>query len=232
MQFVQALRAQSAEYPLRHKRPFVTLSYAQSLDGCIYARPGESLALSGKQSLTLTHRLRATHDAILVGIGTVLSDDPRLNTRLVRGPSPAPVVVDTSLRLPLSCKLLSNSSSRPPTIISANNADEKRRTALEKAGATVLVVPREENGLVNLNIMLALLYELGHRSVMVEGGARIITSFLSERIANYLVMTIAPVLVGGLRAVSDLGQSAGNLKLNNFDHKWLGDDLILWGDLI
>jgi riboflavin-specific deaminase-like protein len=81
-------------------RPFVTLSYAQSLDGSIADRPGRPLALSGEASMALTHSLRASHEAILVGIGTVLADNPSLNVRLVAGKNPQPIVVDSRLRFP------------------------------------------------------------------------------------------------------------------------------------
>ncbi|HEX9595492.1 MAG TPA: RibD family protein, partial [Anaerolineales bacterium] len=83
-------------------RPTVTLSYAQSLDGSIALHRGEPLTLSGPESMAMTHRLRAAHDAILVGIGTVISDDPQLNVRLVEGRNPQVVVLDSRLRLPLT----------------------------------------------------------------------------------------------------------------------------------
>ncbi len=234
MQFVKSLPALASGYRKQYNRPFVTLSYAQSLDGCISARPGEALVLSGKQSLTLTHQLRAAHDAILVGIGTVLSDNPRLNVRLVDGTDPVPVVVDSSLRLPLDCNLL-NQPSRTPLIVTteAGYSDLGRRSALESAGARIAGMPATRRGQVNLVAMLELLATMGINSVMVEGGARIITSFLLGRLANYIVLTVAPVLVGGLRAVSDLGQPDPEtcLRLNNPQHRWLGEDLILWGGL-
>lgn len=232
MRFIKSLLAIAAERRVRTLRPFVTLSYAQSLDGCISARPGEALALSGRQSLTLTHQLRASHDAILVGIGTVLSDDPRLTVRLVSGNDPVPVVVDSRLRLPLDCRLL-NQESRAPWIITRENPDADRRKALEEAGAHVLSVPLRAEGRLNLARMLELLRERGISSLMVEGGSRIITNFLKERLASYIVLTVAPVLVGGLRAVNDLGHSdpATFLRIQNRGHKWLGEDLILWGDL-
>jgi GTP cyclohydrolase II len=190
--------------------------------------------LSGQQSLTLTHQLRAAHDAILVGIGTVLSDNPRLTVRLVDGNDPVPVVVDSRLRLPLDCNLL-NQGSRSPLIVTteAGYADLDRRSALEKAGARVTGLPATPRGQVNLDAVLELLATMGIDSVMVEGGARIITSFLLGRLANYIVLTVAPVLVGGLRAVSDLGQPDPEtcLRLSNPQHRWMGEDLILWGDL-
>lgn len=208
------------------------MSYAQSLDGCISARAGEALALSGGQSLTLTHQLRASHDAILVGIGTVLSDNPQLTVRRVRGNNPRPIVVDSRLRLPLDCKLLNNNS-RAPLIVTRQKPNPKRRKALEGAGAEVMSLPANARGQVNLAAMLNRLAEIGIKSLMVEGGARIITNFLLERLADYIVLTVAPVLVGGLRAVSDLGQSDPDhfLRVRNPGHKWLGEDLIVWGEL-
>src|SRR5512142_1687762 len=90
-------------------RPLVTLSYAQSLDGCLTVERGRPTPLSGREALRLTHRLRAAHQGILVGVGTVLADDPQLNVRLVEGRSPRPLVLDTNLRLPLEAGLLQRS---------------------------------------------------------------------------------------------------------------------------
>jgi GTP cyclohydrolase II len=232
MDFIKSIPAVAKNHCKRTGRPFVTLSYAQSLDGCISARAGEALALSGAQSLTLTHQLRASHDAILVGIGTVLSDNPQLTVRRVRGNNPRPIVVDSRLRLPLDCKLLNNNS-LGPLIVTRQKPDPKRRKALESAGAEVMSLPTNARGQVNLSAMLNRLAEIGIKSLMVEGGARIITNFLLERLADYIVLTVAPVLVGGLRAVSDLGQSDPDhfLRVRNPGHKWLGEDLIVWGEL-
>ncbi len=106
MDRVKTALAAASEHRQRTGRPLVTLSYAQSLDGSIADRPGRPLSLSGSQCMTLTHGLRASHDAILVGIGTVLADNPRLNVRLVTGESPQPVIVDSRLRFPPYANLL------------------------------------------------------------------------------------------------------------------------------
>lgn len=232
MQFIKSLLTSAADHSFRLRRPFVTLTYAQSLDGCISARPGESLALSGRQSLTLTHQLRANHDAILVGIGTVLSDNPRLTVRLVHGNSPRPIIVDGRLRLPLDCKLL-NRESLSPWIMTLENPPSDRKKALEELGANIITVPSNAKGQVDLPLMLNKLAEMGVNKLMVEGGARIITSFLLERLADYIVLTLAPVLVGGLRAVSDIGSPDAEscLRIQESGHQWLGKDLILWGKL-
>ncbi|MEZ4635790.1 MAG: dihydrofolate reductase family protein [Caldilineaceae bacterium] len=101
-----ALRCAAADHHQRTGRPLVTLSYAQSLDGSITAQPGQPFAISSAESLQWTHSLRAAHDAILVGIGAVLADDPSLTVRFAQGQNPQPVVVDSHLRLPTDAQLL------------------------------------------------------------------------------------------------------------------------------
>jgi len=213
----------------RTGRPFVTLSYAQSLDGSIADRPGRPLALSGPQAMALTHGLRAAHEAILVGIGTVLADNPRLNVRLASGPDPQPVIVDSRLRFPPYAALLKNR--RAPLIATNAGADLERQQALESAGARVLVLPGS-NGWVDLAGLLEHLGSLGLNSLMVEGGAQIITSFLASRLVDQVVLTIAPLLVGGLRVVDHLGHSSRRRlpRLKNLSYQQLGDDLVLRGE--
>jgi 3,4-dihydroxy 2-butanone 4-phosphate synthase/GTP cyclohydrolase II len=214
----------------RTGRPFVTLSYAQSLDGSIAARPGRPLALSGSQSMALTHGLRAAHDAILVGIGTLLADNPRLNVRLVEGKDPQPIVVDSRLRFPPYANLLRNG--RVPWIATSDSADPERQTALEQSGALVLRLPTGANGWVDLAALLQHLGGLGINSLMVEGGAQIITSFLAARLVNQVVLTIAPLLVGGLRVMDYLGQAQMNCfpRLRQVTYQRLGEDLVLRGE--
>mmetsp|Transcript_34521 Transcript_34521/g.55844 ORF Transcript_34521/g.55844 Transcript_34521/m.55844 type:complete len:147 (+) Transcript_34521:57-497(+) len=100
----------------KQNRPFVTLTYAQSLDGSISAERGSPLLLSGKESMTMTHALRAAHDAILVGVGTLIADDPSLNVRHVNGTNPRPIILDSSLRMPLNRKLFTSSTCVRPII--------------------------------------------------------------------------------------------------------------------
>jgi len=221
---------EAAAYRQRLGRPFVTLSYAQSLDGSIAARPGRPMALSGSKSMALTHGLRAAHDAILVGIGTLLADNPRLNVRLVEGKDPQPIVVDSRLRFPAYANLLRNC--RAPWIATSEDADRERQTALEHIGARVLRLPTGANGWVDLAALLERLGEMGVDSLMVEGGAQIITSFLAARLVNQVVLTIAPVLVGGLRVMDYLGQAQANCfpRLRRVSYQRLGEDLVLRGE--
>jgi 3,4-dihydroxy 2-butanone 4-phosphate synthase/GTP cyclohydrolase II len=218
----------AAAHRRRTGRPFVTLSYAQSLDGSIADRPGRPLALSGPAAMAMTHGLRASHEAILVGIGTVLADNPRLNVRLVEGPDPQPVVVDSRLRFPL-CQSLKNG--RSPLIATNAGADPERQLALEASGARVLRLPGN-NGWVDLADLLKHLGSMGINSLMVEGGAQIITSFLASRLVDQVVLTIAPLLVGGLRVVDHLSRSSRRRfpRLKRLSYQQLGDDLVLRGE--
>lgn len=228
---IAALVHKAAAHRQHTGRPFVTLSYAQSVDGSIAARHGQALALSGARSMTLTHQLRVAHDAILVGIGTVLADNPRLTVRLVEGKNPQPIVADSRLRFPLSANLLCQPP-LSPWIATGEQADAGRQAVLEAAGARVLRVPMNARGQVNLTALLERLGALGIHSVMVEGGARIITSFLAERLVDHIVLTVAPRLVGGIRAVRRFAH-AGAVhfpRLRNLRYQWLEDDLVLWCD--
>lgn len=217
-------------------RPSVTLSYAQSIDGSITFNRGKPLRLSGLDSQRLTHHLRARHDAILVGIGTVMADNPRLTVRIVAGKNPQPVVLDSHLRFPSSASLLQGErelGTRPPWIATTQKAKTHTAQALEEAGARLLKFTSAPDGRVPLPDLLERLAALGIKSVMVEGGARVITSFLSAGLVDSLVITIAPIFVGGLHAVEHLAVN-GNSQLyprpENLEVKQLGKDLILWGN--
>ena len=225
-------------------RPFVTLSYAQSVDGSIALEAGSPFKLSGPEALKLTHALRAVHDGILVGIGTVLADDPQLTVRLTEGTSPQPVVVDSHLRTPASARLFDSvgREGRSAWIATTNGADPVQRRLLEARGARVLRVPAWANGWVDLPAMLSVLAERGVSHLMVEGGAKIITSFLRSRLVDYAVITVAPHLLGGLSALAGLASEShgggGEGKLNGVRPRlgrWashrLGDDLVLSGEV-
>jgi 3,4-dihydroxy 2-butanone 4-phosphate synthase/GTP cyclohydrolase II len=208
-------------------RPFVTLAYAQSIDGSIALEAGRPFSLSGPESLRLTHALRAAHDGILVGIGTVLSDDPQLTVRLVEGRNPQPIVVDSRLRTPPTARLLSYQ--RATWIAATGDADDRRRGHLEGSGARVLRVPSWANGWVNLPALLERLAAQGLRHVMVEGGAKIITSFMRARLVDYAIVTVAPRFLGGMPAVS-ASERGGLPRLQAWATDRVGDDLVLSGE--
>jgi GTP cyclohydrolase II len=171
---------------------------------------------------------------VLVGIGTVLRDNPRLTVRQANGPDPLKIVLDSHLRIPDSAALLIESPKRT-VILTTPAASPPDRQRLERMGARVLIGRSDALGQVDLEDGLGRLAELGIRSIMAEGGARVITSLLRSQLADRLVICIAPIVLGhGLEAVGDLGvsQLGEALGLTGVHVRRLGDDLILSGDLI
>jgi riboflavin-specific deaminase-like protein len=212
----------------RPTRPWVTVKLAQTLDGRIATATGDSQWISGEAALRLAHELRASHDAVLVGIGTVLRDDPRLTVRLVPGESPLRVVVDTALRSPLQCHLLSEEPART-VIAAAEGACEARATAIRERGARILPTRSTPDGRLDLADLLGRLAAEGVESLMVEGGACIVTSLLRARLVDRLVISVAPKLLGaGIEAIGDLGirRLADALTFKRTSVRQLGDDVI------
>jgi 3,4-dihydroxy 2-butanone 4-phosphate synthase/GTP cyclohydrolase II len=210
--------------------PFVTLAYAQSLDGSIAMDTRAPYALSSTQSLTLTHYLRASHDGLLVGVNTILSDDPQLTVRYCPGDNPRAVILDSLLRTPPDCRVLQQAS-QPPLIVTTGAADPARRKLLEARGAEIVAVAADADGGVDLRAALAALKQRNLHTLMVEGGSKIICTFLKQHLVNYCVITITPKLVGGLKAVDDFCRAGEQPPLTLADCRYqaLGSDIIAFG---
>src|SRR5918993_2518406 len=163
-------------------RPVVTLSYAQTLDGRLATSTGSSQWISGPESLRFAHELRAEHDAIMVGVGTVCKDDPRLTVRLATGRDPLRVVVDSTLRPPLTAAVLTEGAAPGTVLAVTDRAPAAKRNEVCALGATVLRLPGDARGRVDLVAVLAALHKQGVGSVLVEGGAEIITALLRARL--------------------------------------------------
>ncbi|GAG30712.1 unnamed protein product, partial [marine sediment metagenome] len=180
--------------------------------------------------LKYVHRLRSINDCVVVGIETVLADDPKLNVRFVRGRDPIPVVVDSTFRIPSKAHILESSSRRKPIIATTSKADRSKISSLEKLGARVLMVEENAEGQVDLSKLMERLGAMGLTSVLVEGGSRIITSLLKEGLVDKLVICIAPKILGrGLEAIGDIGITRIDdaIRLSESTVKRMGDDLIL-----
>lgn len=215
-------------FRLKSNRPFITVSYAQSVDGSIATKSRQPLGLSGPDSAVLTHQIRACNDAILIGIGTLLTDDPRLNVRLVEGSSPQPVILDTHLRTPLNAKLVKRSDIHP-WIINAEDERNENFVALQNAGSTPICCATSRDGKIDLHALMKILAEKQINSIMVEGGARVITSFVNCRLVDQFIVTISPRLVGGLPVIDTNGlQSGMHLDLAEVSYRHCGNDLIIW----
>lgn len=191
--------------PKAMQLPFVTIHYAATLDGRIATLTGRSQWISGEESLRLAHRLRAEHDAVLVGVGTVLADDPRLTVRLVPGRSPRRIIADSTVRLPLDSRVLVDGTA-PTLVATTERAPWERISAVCQRGAEVLIVSPDAEGRVSLADLLRCLATRGIGSVLVEGGREIITAALRDRLVDRMVVCLAPKVIGaGIEAIGDLG---------------------------
>jgi 3,4-dihydroxy 2-butanone 4-phosphate synthase/GTP cyclohydrolase II len=212
-------------------RPYVVVKYAQTIDGRIATSTGDARWISGQEERRASHALRAACDAVLVGVGTVLADDPALTVRMVPGASPIRVVLDSGLRTPARARVLDDDAATVILATSASSAD--RRAGLRERGVSVMVVPAGPKG-VDLAAAMNALLASGVRSVLVEGGARVITSCLASGLADRLVVGIAPRVLGsGTEAVRDLGitEVASSIRVEHRAVYVAGDDLLVAGDL-
>jgi riboflavin-specific deaminase-like protein len=209
----------------------VVLKYAQTLDGRIATGGGDSKWISGTQERRVSHALRAASDAVMVGAGTVVADDPLLTVRMVPGASPIRVVLDSTLRVPPEAQVFGPDAAT--IVLTSQRSDPDRRAALRLRGVKVEVVGQAPDG-IDLADGLARLRSLGIRCLLVEGGSRVITSALREQLADRAVVAVAPILLGkGTDAVGDLGASLvrDGLRLLNRTVHQLGEDLVVAGDL-
>jgi len=211
-------------------QPLVTLKFAQTLDGRIATARGDSRWISSEEFRKRAHRLRAVNDAILVGINTVLADNPQLTVRLVRGRSPTRVILDSKLRIPLDCEIIKTRDVAPVMIAATAQADKEKASRLLKVGIDILEVRPDESGAIDLKHLLQLLGQRNISSLLVEGGARVITSFLRQKLADRVVVAVAPRILGkGIAAVGDLDivQLSQAFKLTFQKITRAGEDIVI-----
>ncbi|MFA5321049.1 MAG: bifunctional diaminohydroxyphosphoribosylaminopyrimidine deaminase/5-amino-6-(5-phosphoribosylamino)uracil reductase RibD [Smithella sp.] len=215
--------------------PFITIKYAQTLDGRIATVTGNSQWISSEASLKFTHRLRAEHDAILVGRGTVDKDNPELTVRLFRGRNPLRVIIDSGLNILEKAKIFQNTSLAPTLIATVKTSKDPRFKKLAGCGADIITVGADEKGKVDLKKLFKILGKRNISSVLVEGGAQIITSVLKKNLANRLITVVAPKIIGkGIEAVGELNirnlKDAKKLSFQKIIKR--GDDIIIDSRLI
>ena len=213
------------------KLPFVSSKFACSLDGKIATATGESQWISGEESRKFSHHLRDINDAILVGVGTVLADNPSLTTRLVDGKNPVRVIVDSSARTPLDSKVVTDGEAR--TIIATTaHAPHEKISALKSRGVEVITAGEGER--VDLKILMHELAEREITSVLVEGGGTIHFSMLSAGLVDKIFAFIAPKIIGGANALTAV-EGAGFEKLSDvvrlkhLTTEKLGKDILISG---
>jgi len=208
-------------------RPFVLLKLATTLDGRV-AVPGRRY-LSGKRALREVHRLRDRSDAVIVGIGTILADDPALTVREVKGRDPLRVILDTEARTPPQAKVVRAADPQRTVIFVARDAEVRRTNRLREAGVLLATLPRAEGGL-DLGAALRWLGEHGVNTVLSEGGPRIAGSLVRGGFADRLLLLVSP-LAGGDGPPALAGVGSPNA-LRDLRVRKLGDDIALEGSIV
>jgi riboflavin-specific deaminase-like protein len=215
-------------------RPFTTVKLAQSLDGQIATSTGHSQWISGPESRTLAHQLRRENDAVLVGTGTALADNPQLNLRHVHGVNPQRILIDSRLKVPVDFRLFQAADRCKTYVATTAEAPQKKMELLKSMGVQVLQSRVGRDGRIHLPTLWNQLGALGITSVMVEGGGQLITSLLKRRLVNYYVAAIAPMIIGqGTPSVGDLyiEKIDQAIRLENVQRKFRGQDIILLADV-
>ena len=210
----------------KYKRPFVTLKAALSLDGRLCLAGGDSKWLTGIEARTKAHEIRAMNDAVLVGVETVLKDNPELTVRHVKGINPKRIILDSNLRTPVDAKIINNDSK---CIIMTLSNDENKISKLKDVGAEVVTLPE-----LSVKNILDSLVERGVLNLMVEGGARVLSSFLKSGAADYVNFFYAPKILGdgkNLNLDINFNSVSEAFSLREMKSEILGQDILIEGRL-
>ena len=222
-------------------RPYVILKAGMTLDGKVATAKGESRWITGPRARQDAHRLRSQVDAVIVGVGTILHDDPTLTARLSARPlklasrQPLRVVLDSRLRTPPTATVCAKQDRAKTLIVTTSRASRARRRPFERAGVEVLSLSTK-NGRVSLPALMTMLGKRGIISVLIEGGSAVNAAALREKLINHVLLYLAPTLMGGQDAKAVIGgrspkRLAMALPLRHFTVRRIGKDLVVEGDL-
>ncbi len=213
-------------------RPLVTAKFAMSLDGKIATRTGHSRWISSEESRRVAHQLRQVSDAIIVGAGTVIADDPRLTTRLdIEEPRhPVRFVVDTRGRSPLGAKVFDSSLPGKTVLATTRRIDPKHAERLRRSGAEIWLLPEDDNERVDIAAMLGAMADQGLMTALVEGGSGLLGSFFDRELVDRVLVSVAPKIIGGVDAPSPVGGlgipvMGDALEFDQVEFESLGTDL-------
>ena len=214
------------------KLPYVTLKAAITLDGKIADEKGNSKWISSAESRKLVHKLRAKYDAVLIGINTVMKDDPLLNVRLVKGRNPKRIILDSSLKISIKQKIFNSDGREKVFIVTSTESKKKLKkiNILKNAGANILFVKKDSKGNLNLKSVLMKLAKEKIVSILVEGGSKVFNSFIKQKLFDEIFLFISPKILGsGLTWAGDLN-IADIRKSMNFEivkSKKISKDILL-----
>lgn len=216
--------------------PYVIMKSASSLDGKIALASGESRWITGKVSRRCSHKLRLLVDAVLAGIGTVLTDDPSLNVRNIKskGKQPLRIILDSKLRIPLASKVLDMAAGQGTMVVTTKAAAPDKIATLENKGIKVLLAECREDGEVCLKSLMPLLGKSGITSILIEGGSGVNASALHERIVDKVVMMFSPRIIGGKDSIGMVGGTSPaslseSVFFSNISIRRLGEDIMIEG---
>lgn len=233
--------AESLNHPfikfMRKQLPYVTIKIAESLDGKIADSKGNSKWITSEASRKLVHKLRAQNDAVIIGINTLLKDNPLLTNRYYSTikRQPLRIILDEQLRTPLTSRILKSGKDRGAVlIVGGKSAPRQKKSALERKGAEVVLLP-EKNGRVRLISALKCLKSKGVMSILCEGGGEVISSFIREHLADEIYFFIAPKIIGGKLSPTSCGGPSSDIKhlakVKNMKIERIGPDILIRGDL-
>lgn len=222
---------------IKNQKPYTVIKTAMSLDGKIATASGESRWITGEEARGYVHTLRDQMSGIMVGVGTVIEDNPSLTTRLTEkeGKDPHRIVVDTRGRIPLTAKILRLESKAKTIIASTELMGEDKREALEDLGAIVIINPIK-NERVDLKYLFRRLGEEKIDSILVEGGATLNFSLIEEALVDRIISFIAPKIMGGESAKTPIGgrgilRMEDVISLKNIHYRHFGKDFMIQGDI-
>ncbi len=214
------------------KIPYVTLKAAQTLDGKIADKSGNSKWISSTISRKIVHQMRSRYDAIMVGSGTIEKDNPRLTVRFIEGRNPKRIVLDTHLKLKINHKIFNNNTDGNLILITSDNNRKKQSkiAKLRSIGVQILFADENKKGLIDLRSALIEIGKLNISSLLVEGGSILLSSFIKSNLYDDITLFIAPKILGsGIDSFGDLGiktiQKANRLKIDNLEK--IGDDIMV-----
>lgn len=214
-------------YWIKTKTPFIFLKMAMTLDGKIATANGCNESISNEKSHALSNSWRGEYDAILVGVNTILNDDPRLTNRTT-SINPIRIILDSTLKIPLDAKVLQPTARR--IIATTVSHDKKKKLELEANGVDVLIV-KDDAGKVDLKDLLAQLGKMNVTSILVEGGSQVASSFVQENLVKKAAFFIAPRILGnGINAFNlQVGKMSDAVHLKDVKTTKIDDDVLLEG---
>jgi len=214
--------------------PFQTIKIAQTLDGKIAAANGRSNWITCEESRRRVHKLRVDLDAVLVGIGTVLVDDPQLNVRFFSGRHPKRIILDSKLRIPLRARVLNDDLTANTIIVTTEKSLKLKRDEIESLGAQIWQIDSNTDGMVDLKKLTRRIGSEGMNSVLIEGGSQIFSAYLEQNLIDKVLIFIAPKIFGnGLNAVkSPIKKNLSNMAaFKNVHYEQVGVDMLFTGYL-